>query len=60
MIAMKPPIWGSASCSFYSNDRGRLKHPYGIFQMAFCPGITYLIHQARCYFFTSSGALCTD
>ena len=51
MITTKPPIWGSASCSLYSNDRGRLKHPYGIFQTAFCSGVKYLIHQARCYCF---------
>ena len=25
MVTTRPPIWGSASCSFYSNDRGRLK-----------------------------------
>ena len=25
MITTKPPIWGLASCSSYSNDRGRLK-----------------------------------
>ena len=52
MITTKPLIWASASCSLYSsNAKGRLKHPYGIFQTAFCPGIKYLIHQARCYCF---------
>ena len=51
MITTKPPIWGLASCSSYSNDRGRLKHPYGIFQTAFCSGITNLIHQDWCYCF---------
>ena len=51
MITTKPLIWGSASCSSYSNDRGRLKHPYEIFQTAFCSGIKYLIHQVRCYCF---------
>ena len=52
MITTKPLIWGLASCSLYSfNAKGRLKHPYGIFQTAFCPGIKYLIHQARCYCF---------
>ena len=45
MITTKPPIWASASCSLYSsNAKGRLKHPYEIFQTAFCSGIKYLIH----------------
>ena len=45
MIIMKPPIWGSASCSLYSsNAKGRLKRSYEIFQTAFCSGIKYLIH----------------